>query len=163
MEEDIFERAKLYTAHRNRLVSGQLGSGIHGTVFETESNAHPGFSALKIHHEAKPYFREREIYERLKEHGIFKLLGFAVPQLLAWDDQLLALEITVVKPPYVLDFAGAWLDFPPHFSEEIWADWERKNEEQFGDDWPMAQRILAELEDLAIHMLDPSPSNIRFR
>lgn len=71
--------------------------------------------------------------------------------------------MTVVTPPYVLDFAGAYLDFPPKFSEEVWADWNRKNEEQFGGDWPAAQVILGELEDVGIHMLDPSPSNICFR
>ena len=75
----------------------------------------------------------------------------------------MALEMTVVAPPYVLDFAGAYLDFPPEFSDEIWADWERKNQEQFGADWPMAQMILGELQDFGIHMHDPSPSNIRFR
>jgi hypothetical protein len=32
-----------------------------------------------------------------------------------------------------------------------------------GADWPMAQAILNELQDLGIHMHDPSPSNIRFR
>jgi hypothetical protein len=73
------------------------------------------------------------------------------------------LEITVVKPPFVLDFASDYLDFPPEFSEEIWEDWRRKNEEQFGADWPMVQTILAELEDLGVHMLDPSPSNVRVR
>jgi hypothetical protein len=30
-------------------------------------------------------------------------------------------------------------------------------------DWPRAQAVLAELEELHIYMLDPSPSNIRFR
>ena len=43
------------------------------------------------------------------------------------------------------------------------ADWNCKNEEQFGEDWPKAQAILAELEEFGIYMLDPSPSNIRFR
>lgn len=33
----------------------------------------------------------------------------------------------------------------------------------FGEDWPMAKIILGDLEDLGIHMLDPSPANIRFR
>ncbi|MGH2397321.1 MAG: hypothetical protein ACRDFW_10100 [bacterium] len=29
--------------------------------------------------------------------------------------------------------------------------------------WPMAQIILGDLQDLGIHMLDPTPSNICFR
>ena len=163
MDEDIFEKAERYVARRNRRLSGRLGFGIHGIVFETEGNADPGFSALKIHREEEPYARERDIYERLMEHGVFEISGFRVPQLLASDDHLLALEMTVVKPPFVLDFAGAYLDWPPEFSDEIWEEWERKNVEQFGEDWPMAKVILGELEDLGIHMHDPSPSNIRFR
>jgi hypothetical protein len=92
-----------------------------------------------------------------------RILGFHVPQLLHSDNERLALEMTGVMPPFVLDFAEAYLDFPPRFSDEVWAEWRAKNEEQFGADWPMAQAILGELEDLGIHMLDPSPSNIRFR
>ena len=76
---------------------------------------------------------------------------------------MLALEIAVVTPPFALDFAGSWLDFPPRFSDEMWEDWNRKNEEQFGEDWPEAQAILGELEESGIYMLDPSPSNFRFR
>ena len=83
--------------------------------------------------------------------------------MLRCNDDFLALEMTIVMPPFVLDFAGAYLDFPPEFSDEIWAEWEDKNREQFGDDWPMAQTILSELRDLGIHMHDPSPNNIRFR
>lgn len=163
MDEDIFSRANLYCARRNRKVSGRLGFGIHGTVFETEGNVDPGFTALKIFREREPYLRERNVYERLMESEVIEIFGFRVPQLLAFDDNLLALEMTVVKPPYVLDFAGAWLDFPPKFSEEILEEWERKNQEQFGEDWPMAQIILGDLQDMGIHMLDPSPGNIRFR
>jgi hypothetical protein len=99
----------------------------------------------------------------LKEARITRILGFHVPQLLRSDDERLALEMTVVMPPFVLDFAGAYLDFPPRFFDDVWDEWRAKNEEQFGADWPMAQAVLAELEDHGIHMLDPSPSNIRFR
>jgi hypothetical protein len=163
-EEEIIEKAELYAARRDRHLTGRLGFGIHGTVFALESNRDlPGASALKIHNSLQPYGREREIYERLAEHGVDQILAFHVPQIIAFDDALLALEMTIVKPPFVLDFAGAWLDFPPTFSDEVWEDWTRKNEEQFGPDWPMAQMILGDLQDLGIHMLDPSPSNIRFR
>ena len=88
---------------------------------------------------------------------------YEVPTLLDADDGLLALRMTAVTAPYILDFAGAWLDFPPEFSDEIWADWERKNQEQFGEDWPMAKVLLGDLEHYEIHMFDPSPTNICFR
>jgi len=53
--------------------------------------------------------------------------------------------------------AQVWT-FRLSFSEEIWADWERTKQEQFGLQWETVQAILIELS----HMLDPSPSNIRF-
>jgi len=163
MDEDIVERADAYSLRRDCHLAGRLGFGIHGIVFAIESNAHPGIAALKIHNAEEPYFREKQVYRRLAEAGILEIHGFRVPQLIAFDDELLALEMTVVKPPFVLDFAGAYLDRAPEFSDEIWEEWTRKNEEQFGSDWPMARMILGELKDLGIHMHDPSPFNICFR
>ncbi|MGA3169384.1 MAG: hypothetical protein ABSE62_00060 [Chthoniobacteraceae bacterium] len=92
-----------------------------------------------------------------------QILGFEVPQLLDSADELMAIKMTIVMPPFVLDFASAYLDSAPEFSTEIWDEWTQKNEEQFGSDWPMARRILEMLGDLGIQMLDPSPGNIRFR
>lgn len=128
-----------------------------------KSEYESGDTALKVHSSSESYRRECAVYERLSEMRCWKIRGFHVPQFLQCDDGLLALEMTVVMPPYVLDFAGAYLDFAPDFSDEVCADWKRKNQEQFGEDWPAAEMILGELEDLGIHMLDPSPSNIRFR
>jgi hypothetical protein len=163
MDEDIIEIAEAYVVRRDCRMVGRLGSGIHGIVFAIEGNAHPGLAALKIHNAEEPYLREKQVYGRLKEAGIIEILAFRVPQLIAFDDELLALEMTVVKAPFVLDFAGAYLDSAPKFSDEIWEEWTRKNQEQFGADWPMARRILGELQDLGIQMHDPSPANIRFR
>ena len=70
--------------------------------------------------------------------------------------------MTVVERPFVLDFAGAYLDAPPEFSEEIWAEWETQKREQFEVRWPEVQRVLGALEALDIHMVDVSPSNIAF-
>jgi hypothetical protein len=68
-----------------------------------------------------------------------------------------------VKPPFVLDFAGATLDAVPEFSEEILADWRASKEEQFGEDWPRVSLAIEELARHGIHLLDVSPSNIRVR
>lgn len=163
MDEDTIANAEAYSVrHRMRLLD-RLGTGIHGIVFAVESNAEFSAAALKVHYFREPYLRERQVYERLAELEVSQILGFEVPRLLDFDDEFLALRMTIVTAPFTLDFAGAYLDFAPQFSEEIWEEWRRKNEEQFGSDWPMAQTILGELEDLGIHMHDPSPSNIRFR
>jgi len=162
MDEEVIENAEAYCARHGLRLIERLGFGVHGMVFLIAGNAELRTAALKVLYERVPYRRERAIYERLAEMSVTEIRGFEVPHLLNADDELLALEMTVVTAPYVLDFAGAWLDFPPEFSDEVWQDWNQKNEEQFAGDWPAAQAILGELEDFGIHMLDPSPSNIRF-
>jgi hypothetical protein len=163
MDEDMIEKAGIFAARCGRLVAGRLGFGIHGMVFVIEGNAESGASAVKIHENREPFLRERDVYERLSERGVVEICGFSVPQVIGWDDELLAIEMTIVKPPFVLDFAAAYLDWPPRFSEEVWEERLSKWRDEFGADWPTVQTILSELEDLGIHMLDPSPANIRFR
>src|SRR3989442_10236250 len=34
--------------------------------------------------------------------------------------------MSIVARPFVLDFAGAWLDTPPDFPGETWAEWESR-------------------------------------
>jgi hypothetical protein len=70
------------------------------------------------------------------------------------------IEMTMVSKPYVLDFAGAYLDWEPDFSEEVMADWQADKQEQFGEQWPEVLAILAHLKNYGIHMEDVSPSNI---
>jgi hypothetical protein len=101
------------------------------------------------------------VYLRLQHLGVAQIRGCHVPQLLGYDDDLLIIEMTVVTPPYVLDFAGAYLDRPPDYSEQTLAEWEAEKREQFGDGWCEVQRILWTLERHGIHLLDISPSNIR--
>ena len=163
MEEEAIANAEAYVARRGLRLIERVGFGIHGIVFMVEGNTELGTAALKVHFSREPYLREVSIYERVAAMDITEIRGFEVPCLLDCDDELMALKMTVVTPPFVLDFAGAYLDFPPQFSDEIWADWEGKNQEQFGADWPMAQIILDDLKDIGIHMLDPSPNNICFR
>jgi hypothetical protein len=90
------------------------------------------------------------------------ILGFQVPELFRADDILHIIEMSIVTRPFVLDFAGAYLDAPPDFPDETWLAWEAEKREQFEDRWPMVQRILGALEELDIHMVDVSPSNIAF-
>jgi hypothetical protein len=163
MDEELLEIAKGYARARGGKVGELLGFGIHGIVVALDGERQSAATALKIHFSREPFLRERDCYERLREVGVTKVLDLHVPRLLRADESLLALEMTIVAPPFVLDFAGAWLDWPPEFSDEVWAERTAKWAEEFGDDWPKAQAILAELEELHIYMLDPSPNNIRFR
>ena len=123
-----------------------LGTGIHGTVYVVESKAEPGRRALKLHRDVGAYKREKAVYERLRERRMDAILGFDIPVPLRFDDDFMAIEMSIVMPPFVLDFAGASLDVSPEFSEEIWADWEISKREQFGSNWETVLAILAALQ-----------------
>lgn len=162
MEEVLIQNARAYAAHHRLQLAERLGFGIHGIIHVAEGNSKGGKTAVKAHRSAEPYFRERAAYERLKEARVAELLGFHVPQLIRTDDTLRVIEMTIVTRPFVLDFAGAWLDAPPTFSDEIWSEWEIEKLRQFEQRWPKVQAVLGALEDLDIHMVDVSPSNIAF-
>ena len=89
-----------------------------------------------------------------------KIHAIGYVELIEYDDRLWILEISLVSPPYVLDFAGAYLDWTPDFSEEVMADWKAEKQEQFGRRWPEVLAILAILQSYGIYMEDVSPSNI---
>jgi hypothetical protein len=164
--EEQLHRARQYVHQHKSVLGEELGFGVHGSVFVVQSQAEteqsPARSALKIHGREPDYRRERDVYLRLREHGITNIRGCRVPQLLRHDDQLWALEMTVVTRPFVLDFAGAFLDRAPDFSDEVLADWQAEKQEQFGGRWREVLAILGFLQGLDIHMIDVTPNNISF-
>ena len=162
-EDELIERAEKYAAENNCSLGKRLGFGVHGIVLTIYCQRESAPSALKLVSDTGPYRRERDAYLRLKELRINRIRNCRVPKLVRFDDGLLAVEMTIVKPPFVLDYAGAFLDFPPEYPDEVWEEWERKNVEQFGCDWAEARMVLDELEELGIYMHDPSPGNIKFR
>lgn len=163
MSEEAFMQNALAYAARHRLqLAERLGFGIHGIIYVAENKSRGGKTAVKAHREREPYLRELKTYEQLRKAGVVQILGFNVPQLIQADDELHVIEMTIVTRPFVLDFAGAYLDQPPDFPEEVWLEWESEKREQFGALWPTLQRVLAALEKLEIHMVDVSPSNIAF-
>jgi hypothetical protein len=138
-KDELLRRAQQY-AQRNRLgIVKELGFGVHGIVLSAENQisieSSPFRSAVKVHEREAYYLRERDIYLRLKKLGIREICACAVPELIEYDDDLLIIEMSVVTPPYVLDFAGAYLDWKPDFSEEVMADWRADKQEQFGKRW----------------------------
>lgn len=163
MSDILTQNARRYASRHGLRLAERLGFGIHGIVHVVEDNFKPGKAAIKVHRAAEPYLRERQVYERLREAGISGILGFHVPQLIRCDEDLRVIEMTIVTRPFVLDFAGAYLNEPPEFSDEIWAHWEAEKRDQFDERWPVVQAVLGTLEELDIHMVDVSPSNIAFR
>ena len=160
---DLDRRALEYCRRAGLEIAHLLGGGVHGIVYAVR-NQHAGArSAIKVHGREQYYQRERNVYHRLAREGVSSIRGFTVPEKLAQDDELFVIVMTIVTPPYVLDFAGAHLDKAPDFSEEVMRDWLAEKVEQFGADWSTVQAVLRELEGAGVFMEDVSPANICVR
>jgi len=157
---DLVRRVHEYASRKGLVFRGQFGFGVHGIVFSAENQIEGGRSAVKVHERGPDYVRERDVYLRLSELGITKLRSCHVPELIGCEDELWVIEMTVVVRPFVLDFAGAYLDWAPDFSEEVMADWQAEKHEQFGPRWAEVQAVLRALEGLGIFMVDVNPGNI---
>ena len=152
-----------YLAETGGKLLEQLGFGIHGSVFLVENNLNPAPVAVKFLRETAPFDREWRVYERLGEFRVTQVLGFQVPVMLNRYDTWRAIEMTVVHRPFLLDFAGAYLDRRPDFSPEVWEEWEASRREQFGANWGLVRAVLNELEEeFGVFVLDIHPSNIAF-
>jgi hypothetical protein len=156
------KNARAYAARNELLLVERLGFGIHGSVHVVEDKIKGDRSAIKAHRAAAFYVRERAAYELLNGAGVREVLGFHVPQFIRADDELKVIEMTIVTRPFVVDFAGAYVGGPPEFSEEVWAEWEAEKREQFGARWKTVEAVMGAFEDLGIHLLDVSPTNIAF-
>jgi hypothetical protein len=159
---ELLRRAQEYCEGHGLTICQPLGAGVHGSVFAVESQTEKKVSAVKVHEQERAYCRERDVYRRLKECDVADVCGCAVPEMLRCDDRLWAIEMTVVTRPFVLDFAGAYLDEPPDFSEEVLAEWRAEKHEQFGTRRPDVQAVLRSLEGYGVFMMDANPGNISF-
>lgn len=113
--------------------------------------------------QADPFRREAAAYARLAERGVLDVRGHQVPQVERVDVELLAIEMTIVQPPFVLDFASAYLDRAvEEFPEDVMDEWMTRKREDFGSNWPRAVSVLIALRHIGIHMTDVHPGNIRF-
>jgi hypothetical protein len=116
--EEIQQRAFHYATAHGLQLERRLGFGRDGTVFATSKQ-----TAVKAYLAAEPFKRELTVYRRLRDEQIDVALGHRVPRLLGSDEQLHVVEISIVKPPFVLDFAGAYLDDAPDFPPEVMEQW----------------------------------------
>ncbi len=159
---EIEIRAKAYGEHRQLMLGNCLGLGADGSVWVIHDKTEPDRWAVKLHRHRSAYLRERDCYQRLHELGIIHILGFHVPQLLRWDDDWMAIEMSLVAMPFLVDFASAWLDEPPEFSTEVWDEWEADRSEKFEHHWPTAKAVIRTLETLGIYLTDVHPGNLAF-
>ena len=85
-----------------------------------------------------------------------------MPQLVGFDDEHWVVEMSIVSPPFVLDFAGAYLDQKPDYLPEVMAEWMEEKAEQFGERWQKVQAILWAFSKLGVYLADVKPGNIEF-
>lgn len=152
--------AKAYAAQRQLEIGEPLGSGKDGIVVAAKCKSKPARTAIKVFRLDEAYRREKAVYERLKTEGVTAVRGFHVPQLTGFDDNLLVLEMTIVTRPFVLDFAGAYLDRRPEFPEGVLEAWEREKQEQFEERWPEVCGLMAAFGQMRIFLTDISAGNI---
>ena len=139
----------------------KLGFGREGDVFATDQP-----SAVKFFQDRFAFDREREVYQVLSALHIDMLVGHAVPKLIRHDEALLAIEMSIVAPPFVLDFAGArteeeaaMFDFEDHVVEEHHA----RLADLYGDRWMQVLAVAGEFTRRTGYVLmDIKPGNISF-
>jgi hypothetical protein len=141
MNDSTPEERVLNYARRNGLVlTGRIGAGMDGDVWESNRQ-----TAIKAIHRQQNYIAELECYQRFAEHNVRKVNGFAVPRLVGHDDELAIVEIEIVSPPYIIDFAKCRFDTPFDFSPEVMADWNEAGSEIFEDRWRQVKSLLRAL------------------
>ena len=78
------------------------------------------------------------------------------------DDELLVIEMTIASPPFVIDFAGAYLDIPPDYPDEVLAEWEEEKPPAVRHKLVKVCGFLGRLESFGIYLADVTTNNIRF-
>jgi hypothetical protein len=157
MYSDALQRAQEYARRRGLSIEKQLGSGVDGIVLSTSTG-----SAIKALRYKELYERERDAYLRLQEKGVDNVAGFSVPKLIGHHDELWVVEMQIVSPPFIVDFAGARLDAPTPFPPEVLEQWRGEKLEQFGEQWEEVLRVLSAFRRYGIYLSDVKPGNIMF-
>jgi hypothetical protein len=155
--DEVLSRAWSFGEKHECRCEEELGFGYDGIVLSTDRQ-----SAIKVLRFKELYERERDVYSRLRDVQISSVRGFNVPRLILADDQLYVVEMTIVSPPFVLDFAGAYLDQSPDFPSDVIEAWRAEKVEQFGDRWPEVLQVIASFRRWGIHLADVKPGNIEF-
>jgi hypothetical protein len=155
----LAERAFNYANKKHVIVATdrKLGSGQDGCVFKSSRH-----TAVKAFERIENFENELICYQRLEAEGIKKLGPFAVPELIGFSGVELVIEMSIVAPPFFLDFGKVWIDRKPDFSAEAIADKEAECADLYGERWGEVQFALAILKRLGIYYTDVRLGNITF-
>jgi hypothetical protein len=155
------EKFRQYELRYKVRIVDRLGDGKDGCVFETERR-----HAVKFLDDNPIYRREIRAYQILRQRDINEINGFQIPRLIRNDDELRAIEMTIVQPPFILDFASAYTIDEYNrfeFTEDVLAERETSWMEIFGDRWSQVQAICnAFTRETGLILLDLSLNNIKF-
>jgi hypothetical protein len=157
----IDPRINAYELQHNCRLLGILGPGPGQDGFVCRSDR---FSAVKFFDRRERFERELEVYRILRAKGTARIADHNVPALLNSDQALLAIEMTIVERPFVLDFAGAKRPHEvPDFDEEILAEHQERMREMFGERLGDALHVAAMFRlETGFVLLDIHPGNIAF-
>ena len=135
------------------------GRGQDGFVLKTDS-----ISAVKFFDSSERFERELEVYLILREMGIRQIAGHWVPLFIRSDEELKAIEMSIVDRPFLLDFAGAKQEYEvPDFEEHVMEEHYAHLQELFGDRWTDALHVAdAFRQQTGFVLLDIHPGNIAF-
>lgn len=158
--KNLLPEAQAYALLRGLEITGPLGDGVDGNVWKVRGKRRRITWALKIFKDPEKYRRERDCYLRLAERGISECAGFNIPVLIHHDDDHLAVEMSIVDRPFILDFAGALLDERPDFSDQVMAETHQLWEDRYGEDLPLVEKALRDLRHIGIYYLDVHHHNI---
>ena len=156
------ELIKAYCQIYNVVFEARVGEGKDGEVFQTNRG-----TAVKFLHINEYFQRELRAYQALNELEVNHISGFNFPKMLNFDDLLWAIEMTIVKPPFIVDFVSAYTDEEIEhlgFDDEVIAEREAFWIERFGELWAKVSQIRDEFHRLTgLMLLDLSHNNIRFK
>lgn len=154
---EIIERRSAYCSRHNVVIQfDEPDWGLDAFLWRTTVE-----TVVKVHRYHERFQKELATYRRLAERKIVRLKGFEFPQLVNYDEELHILELSIVSPPYILDFVEVSLGKEPgNFDlERI----ETQQSKQFGNDWPDVKRLLEALMQVGIYYDDVHNRNIRLR
>jgi hypothetical protein len=158
---ELLQRVTQYANSREIQLVGKdlLGYGSDGTVWQSSR-----LTAIKALYHGKNFEHELECYKRLSDADIRKIGAFEVPHLVDCDVANRILEISIVQPPYLLDFGKVYLDQPPThlYDEQMMANAHQEWMERFGKRWSKVLHAMKMLEKLGIYYYDPRPGNVCF-
>jgi len=156
--DEARRRAEAYLDGRRDIID-DLGSGTDGWVFSLEP-----YSVLKVYADPLKYKNELRVYLRLQAKNVDFFHGVNIPRLRHYHHDLLVIEISFVRPPYLIDFGKSYLDTAVDFPSEAVAMWRHEVLARFGrrrglDALHLHARLIAEL---GIYHDDLSRTNLDF-